>query len=100
VIPKPTLLYQKSDGSPILWDHQNYGAIGRLAVQILPAVLTSNVLKDCMAESGEAAIHPRKIASLACDIAQAVYCEFEHREWLVAVPVPSATEGPKSEVVV
>lgn len=87
--PKPKLLYAKDSASPILWDHQNYGAIGRLAVQILPAVLTSNVLKDCMGDCGEAAINPRKVASLACDIAQAVYHEFEHREWMVEVPLPS-----------
>jgi hypothetical protein len=59
--------------------------VAKLAEMLLPAVLTSDALKQHMSDD-EIKLSPRKVAVLACDIAQAMYNEFESREWLLRFP--------------
>jgi hypothetical protein len=59
-----------------------------LACTLMAATITSDVLKQHLTDEQRERINPRKIAALACDLANAVYDEFEEREWIMQAPLP------------
>jgi hypothetical protein len=63
-----------------------------LACSVLAATLTSDVLKSVTSDDGPSKIDPRKLAKIACDIANAMYDEIEGREWIMEYPVPEGHE--------
>lgn len=88
-----TLVHVGSDGKAGLYDTHVLQHKAKLACSLAVSVLTSDMLRQAVADADEAQFHPRKIASLACDIAEALYTEFEKREWELAVPLPQGVEG-------
>jgi uncharacterized membrane protein YjdF len=66
--------------------------VAKLAQQILPAVLTNDVLRRHLIDEDGGLSSPRMIASFACDVAQAMFNEMERREWFIHLPSPQDAE--------
>jgi hypothetical protein len=83
-----------SDGTVLAHAHERLSVNlqAKYAYAFLPAVLTSEQLRQALADDGSAVPSPRRVASYACDLAQQLLNEFEQREWLVELPDPIPSE--------
>jgi hypothetical protein len=82
-----------ADGKFSLYETHHPQPHAKLAQSLLPALLSSDMIRQVVSDSDEAQFHPRKIASLACDVAQAFFDEAERREWHLPLPPPGADKS-------
>ena len=60
---------------------------GQLACQILNAIIASDMMRNAMGDE-PTVFNPKRIAVIACDLAEAMYCEMDDRDWLIKLPEP------------
>lgn len=90
---KTVRLLKGEDGKAAFMNTTAINARAALACNLMAATMTSDVLKQHLSDEGPERLNPRKIASIACDLANAMYAEIEQREWILDYPVPeNATE--------
>ena len=66
-----------------LWWLENHG---NLACQLAGYFLNTEAMKMCLSEEESPAYSPRRIANLACDLAEAMYAEMDARDWILKLP--------------
>lgn len=91
-IEKGMAIMRGPDGKTVCMETTVINSRARLASTLIAATMASNVLKEAMGDDGVERINPRKIASLACDMANALYTEIEERDWIRHVPPPAEAE--------
>lgn len=88
---KTVRLLKGEDGKTAFTHCTAINARASLACSLMAATMTSDVIKQHMSEDGPEKLNPRKLASIACDLANAVYSEIEQREWIMEYPVPETS---------
>ena len=79
-----------------LWWLEHHGS---LACQLIGYFITSDVLRTVLNEDQKDTYNPKKIAVLACDLAEAMYAEMDARDWILKLPPPKdALDYVKPEV--
>jgi hypothetical protein len=91
-IEKSTAIVRGPDGKTVYMETTSVNCRARLAFQLMAATMTSDVLKSAISDDGPKRISPRHVASMACDMANAMYQELEQREWIRYEPPPPDAE--------
>lgn len=84
---KMVSLVKGQDGKTCFRETVAINPKARLACTVLSATITSDVFKAAMSDDGPSRINPRKLVSIACDVANAMYDEIEEREWIMEYPL-------------
>lgn len=88
---KTTVKSVMADGREACFQTKMPNAQAALACNIVTSVIASDSLRAVISDEDPQKISPRRIASLACDIANSMYEEFERREWLIEFTPPTVT---------
>ena len=64
------------------WYLENHGL---LACQLLGYFINGEAVK-CALEEGKVDFDPKKLAVIACDLAEAMYAEMDARDWILKLP--------------
>ena len=79
--------YWQPDGNPGIgrrfWPEMQ----GELAERLLGYFISQDAIKS-LAEGESIKWDPKRLAILACDLAEAMFAEMEERDWLMRLPPP------------
>ena len=75
-----------SSGIAHLWWLENHGS---LACQLLGYFINGEMVKACFDE-GNVSYNAKKLAILACDLAEAMYAEMDTRDWILKLTMPES----------
>lgn len=65
---------------------------GALACQIVSSIISSDIMSNAIKDE-PCSFSPKRIAIVACDLAEAMYSEMEERDWLLHIPDPNASHS-------
>jgi len=79
-----------SDGCVVSHAHERFtvNLQAKYAYSFLPAVLTSEQLRQALIDDDTKTLSPKRIASYACDLAQQLLDQYQDRGWIVELPDP------------
>jgi hypothetical protein len=86
---KTRVSVQQPDGQWVVATLTWTSCHGALACQIVGALIASETMRSAIMEDSTR-VNCKRIAVIACDLAEAMYAEMEVRDWLVQLPEPEA----------
>ena len=87
---KTRTVINNPDGTQAIAQIVHLANQGALACQLLNAIVCSDM---SALQDDHIAFSPKKVAIIACDLAEAMYAEMDDRDWLIRVADPDAIDS-------